>query len=184
MAGIQGSMLVEVNEDGTKMRRNPDVPLPEGSLESRTIYLKGFNKTETKLDTLIGLIVLLLVHVFSGLIVDKHFFVDYFSKYEGMQRVIMRYYKEKLLLPPEAKTEENTEKKAEETTEGQVAPEPDCKPKVALPTSASDKIIWVKKFKGSIFVVFKNEELAKAALADISTYGGHPVIHQILIKLE
>jgi len=143
IAIIQSSVLVEVNEDSTKIRRNPESPLPEGNAESKTIYLKGFNKTETHLDQ--------LIEYFSG-------------KYEGVERVIMRYYKEKMLLPPTTTTEVKAEQEA------------DAKPKLVPASTGTDKIVWVKKFKGSIFVVFKTEEQAKAALRDISTFGGHPLM--------
>ncbi len=50
---LKASNLVDVDESGNKLRRNPDVPLDHNT-EARTIYLKGFPKTETKLDDLFG----------------------------------------------------------------------------------------------------------------------------------
>lgn len=44
-----------MDEGNTKIRRSPDSPLPEKDAEERTIYLKGFNKTETTLDDLLGM---------------------------------------------------------------------------------------------------------------------------------
>uniref|UniRef100_A0A7E4VJ83 Lupus La protein n=1 Tax=Panagrellus redivivus TaxID=6233 RepID=A0A7E4VJ83_PANRE len=52
-AALANSEVVDVHEDGEKVRRNPDVPLPENSLEfwqeikSRTAYVKGFEPTTT-----------------------------------------------------------------------------------------------------------------------------------------
>jgi len=51
---VKSSVLVELDPESKLLRRSPDVPLPEGNPEGRTVYLKGFHKTETKLDTLIG----------------------------------------------------------------------------------------------------------------------------------
>jgi lupus La protein len=54
-AAVKDSEVVDVSEDGEKVRRNPDVPIPENSLEfwqevkTRTVYIKGF-PPETTLD--------------------------------------------------------------------------------------------------------------------------------------
>merc|ERR1712013_838342 len=51
--------LLEVSEDGSKIRRDPAIPLPENTeesrklLEARTAYAKGFNKETTALDELL-----------------------------------------------------------------------------------------------------------------------------------
>merc|ERR1719174_341154 len=51
--------LLEVSEDGSKIRRDPAIPLPENTeesrklLEARTAYAKGFNKESSMLDELI-----------------------------------------------------------------------------------------------------------------------------------
>merc|ERR1712083_318381 len=51
--------LMEVNEDSTKIRRNPEIPLPENTVESkaaleaRTVYVKGFDNDNTTLDELL-----------------------------------------------------------------------------------------------------------------------------------
>merc|ERR1719288_736827 len=51
--------LLEVSEDGSKIRRDPAIPLPENTeesrklLEARTAYAKGFNKETSTLDELI-----------------------------------------------------------------------------------------------------------------------------------
>jgi len=51
--------LMEVAEDSTKIRRNPEIPLPENTVESkaaleaRTVYVKGFDNDNTTLDELL-----------------------------------------------------------------------------------------------------------------------------------
>merc|ERR1719470_377514 len=51
--------LLEVSEDGDKIRRDPAIPLPKNTeesrklLEARTAYAKGFNKETTTLDELL-----------------------------------------------------------------------------------------------------------------------------------
>ena len=51
--------LMEVAEDNTKIRRNPEIPLPENTVESkaaleaRTVYVKGFDLEATTLDELL-----------------------------------------------------------------------------------------------------------------------------------
>merc|ERR1719243_408393 len=51
--------LLEVSEDGSKIRRDPAIPLPENteesrkSLEARTAYAKGYDKENTTLDELL-----------------------------------------------------------------------------------------------------------------------------------
>ena len=51
--------LMEVAEDNTKIRRNPEIPLPENTVESkaaleaRTVYVKGFDNEDTTLDELL-----------------------------------------------------------------------------------------------------------------------------------
>merc|ERR1719411_685851 len=51
--------LMEVNEDSSKIRRNPEIPLPENTVESktaieaRTVYVKGFDTENTTLDELL-----------------------------------------------------------------------------------------------------------------------------------
>jgi len=51
--------LMEVAEDNTKIRRNPEIPLPENTVESkaaleaRTAYVKGFDLESTTLDELL-----------------------------------------------------------------------------------------------------------------------------------
>jgi len=53
------SGLMEVAEDGLKIRRDPSIPLPENTeesrkaLEARTAYAKGFDKDNTILDVLL-----------------------------------------------------------------------------------------------------------------------------------
>jgi hypothetical protein len=93
-----------------------------------------------------------------------------------MEAVIMRYYKEKILLADEPKQEtEVKEEPKKEVEEGAQAESPEKSENGSRKRkyeAIEDKIAWVKKFKGSIFVVFKTEEQAKAALADITTYGG------------
>lgn len=70
--------LMEVSEDGTKIRRSPSVPLPEinensrQELTNRTVYCKGF-PLDSKLDELI----------------------EYFNQYTGVINVVMRNYNDK-----------------------------------------------------------------------------------------
>jgi len=58
---LQKSDLVEVSDDGTKVRRNPEIPLPEDTLEywheikRRTVYLKGFAQDAT-LDEIMDIV--------------------------------------------------------------------------------------------------------------------------------
>merc|ERR1719431_2196394 len=53
------SGLIVVSEDGNKIRRDPAIPLPENTeesrkaLEARTAYAKGFDKENTSLDELL-----------------------------------------------------------------------------------------------------------------------------------
>merc|ERR1712152_33528 len=55
-----GSGLMEVDEDNQKIRRCPTVPLPEWNdarreeLMNSTVYVKGFEKTQTSLDDLLS----------------------------------------------------------------------------------------------------------------------------------
>uniref|UniRef100_A0AC34QPQ7 La protein n=1 Tax=Panagrolaimus sp. JU765 TaxID=591449 RepID=A0AC34QPQ7_9BILA len=56
---LKTSDVVDVSEDGEKVRRNPDVPIPENTLEfwneikTRTVYVKGF-EPDTKLDDILS----------------------------------------------------------------------------------------------------------------------------------
>ncbi|EFO19002.2 La domain-containing protein [Loa loa] len=58
---LKHSELMQVSEDGSKIRRNPAIPLPENSLEywqvvkRRTVYIKGFER-ETKLDDILDFV--------------------------------------------------------------------------------------------------------------------------------
>jgi len=51
--------LMEIAEDNNKIRRNPEIPLPENTVESkaaleaRTVYVKGFDNENTTLDELL-----------------------------------------------------------------------------------------------------------------------------------
>merc|ERR1711970_803614 len=51
--------LIAVSEDDSKIRRDPTIPLPENTeesrklLEARTVYAKGFDKDNTVLDDLL-----------------------------------------------------------------------------------------------------------------------------------
>lgn len=66
--------LIEVDLENKKVRRNPEIPLPEveddEAKKLKTIYLKGFEKTNTTLDDLLG----------------------FFNKYEGVVHVTRRTY--------------------------------------------------------------------------------------------
>ena len=61
--------LVEVDLENKKVRRNPEIPLPEveddEAKKLKTIYLKGFEKTNTTLDDLLGMQEKTLKGVFS-----------------------------------------------------------------------------------------------------------------------
>ena len=50
--------LVEVDLENKKIRRNPELPLPETEDDEtkklKTVYCKGFEKTNTTLDDLLG----------------------------------------------------------------------------------------------------------------------------------
>merc|ERR1712002_739448 len=50
--------LIEVDLENKKIRRNPEIPLPESEDDEtkklKTVYLKGFEKTNTTLDDLLG----------------------------------------------------------------------------------------------------------------------------------
>ncbi|KAF7638700.1 hypothetical protein Mgra_00001782 [Meloidogyne graminicola] len=54
-ASLKNSHLIDISDDNLKIRRNPEVPMPENTLEywqeikRRTVYLKGF-PLETTLD--------------------------------------------------------------------------------------------------------------------------------------
>ncbi|VDN39175.1 unnamed protein product [Gongylonema pulchrum] len=58
---LKHSKLMEVFEDGSKIRRNPEKPLPDNSLEYwqivklRTVYIKGFEQ-DTKLDEIMNFV--------------------------------------------------------------------------------------------------------------------------------
>jgi hypothetical protein len=52
---LRSSVLIDIHESSTKIRRNLDMPLPEGNSENRSVYLKGFHKSDTKLDVLLGM---------------------------------------------------------------------------------------------------------------------------------
>merc|ERR1719323_3003237 len=101
--------LMEVAEDKTKIRRNPEIPLPENTveckaaLEARTVYVKGFDNENTSLDELL----------------------DYFNETNtNVVSVQMRNYS----------------------------------------VGKGKEKVW--KFKGSIFVTFKNPESATAFVED------------------
>ncbi|XP_038206813.1 la protein homolog [Zerene cesonia] len=72
------SGLLEVSEDNKKVRRNPEMPLPEMNeerrkeLTARTIYAKGFPKDSTLDDIL-----------------------QFFKQYDLVENVIMRRYQDK-----------------------------------------------------------------------------------------
>ncbi|CAH2105009.1 unnamed protein product [Euphydryas editha] len=73
------SGLIEVSEDNKKVRRNPEMPIPEMNeerrkeLTSRTIYIKGFPK-EASLDDIL----------------------KYFKQFDEVENVIMRRYQDRL----------------------------------------------------------------------------------------
>ena len=50
--------LIEVDLENKKIRRNPEMPLPESEDDEtkklKTVYVKGFEKTNTTLDDLLG----------------------------------------------------------------------------------------------------------------------------------
>jgi len=132
---LRASVLIDIDEKAEKIRRNLEVPLPEGNSYDRTVYIKGFHKTDTRLDDLI----------------------DFYSKFDGMSAVIMRWYKEKVILPGKANGEGEGEKDSQNGN--------------SLAELAN--VGFVKKFKGSILVIFKTVELAEQFLKEEKhSYGG------------
>jgi len=73
------SKLLEVSEDSKKIRRSPSVPIEEMNddkrkeLMKRTLYMKGFDKEETKLAELL----------------------EFFPKYGSVDNVVLRNYQDK-----------------------------------------------------------------------------------------
>lgn len=69
---------LQISEDNTKVRRSPEVPVPEMNeerrkeLSSRTIYAKGFPKDGTLDDIL-----------------------KYFKKFDEVENIIMRKYQDR-----------------------------------------------------------------------------------------
>jgi hypothetical protein len=88
------------------------------------------------------------------------YFVEYFGKFEGMQAVLMRHYKEKTI--------ETEVKKEEGQSENGSAP-----------AKVEPKIVFVRKFKGSIFVVFKTPEQAQKVLEEEITHLGTPIVSSV-----
>ncbi|VIO95623.1 La domain containing protein [Brugia malayi] len=107
------SKLIQVSEDGSKIRRNPEAPLPENSLEywqvvkRRTVYIKGFGR-DTKLDDILNFV----------------------KQFGSVENVMMR--------------REKSEKRA---------------------------------FKGSVFVTYKNQEIAEAFVnSDTKQFNGNELL--------
>ncbi|CAL8073220.1 unnamed protein product [Orchesella dallaii] len=144
---LKPSELIDVNDEQLKIRRSPDCPLSEKDTEERTVYLKGFNKTETVLDDLL----------------------EFFKKYEGVESVIMRYYKEKTI-KTEAEIKKEREEKQGEADNVKQENEGETTAKNGAPDATAEKsepqLVWIRKFKGSILVVFKTVEQAKKVLDD------------------
>lgn len=73
------SKLIEVNEDGTKIRRSPDHPLPDMNEEwhkarnERTVYCKGFPQSEQ----------------------DMNCYLKFFDQYGPVDNIHLRRYQEK-----------------------------------------------------------------------------------------
>uniref|UniRef100_A0A1I8EQI0 La domain-containing protein n=1 Tax=Wuchereria bancrofti TaxID=6293 RepID=A0A1I8EQI0_WUCBA len=102
-----------VSEDGSKIRRSPEAPLPENSLEywqvvkRRTVYIKGFGR-DTKLDDILNFV----------------------KQFGSVENVMMR--------------REKSEKRA---------------------------------FKGSVFVTYKNQEIAEAFVnSDTKQFNGNELL--------
>lgn len=83
----------------------------------------------------------------------------------------MRYYKEKTIKTEAEIKKEQEEKqgiKEENGGEAKDAKKPEA--------SSEPQLVWVKKFKGSIFVVFKTIEQAKKLLEDEIVYKGLSIV--------
>lgn len=132
---LRPSILIDIDEKEENIRRSLEMPLPDGNAYDRTVYLKGFHRTDTKLDDLL----------------------EHYSVNEGVDAIIMRYYKEKVVLPAKP-----AEGEAEETN-GKAEP--------ALAEMAN--VGYIRKFKGSILIIFKTVELANKFLKEGNhTYAG------------
>ncbi|EJW81447.1 La domain-containing protein [Wuchereria bancrofti] len=110
---LKHSKLIQVSEDGSKIRRSPEAPLPENSLEywqvvkRRTVYIKGFGR-DTKLDDILNFV----------------------KQFGSVENVMMR--------------REKSEKRA---------------------------------FKGSVFVTYKNQEIAEAFVnSDTKQFNGNELL--------
>lgn len=78
----------------------------------------------------------------------------------------MRYYKEKTIKTDAEIKKEQAEKEGATSENGAAAASTDTKASEAK--SEEPQLVWVRKFKGSIFVVFKTVELAKKVLDEPS----------------
>lgn len=107
-------------------------------------------------------------------------FVEFFKKYEGVESVIMRYYKEKTIKTEAEIQKEREEKEAEikkEEGKDEVKQENgDGAEKKTDGASSEPQLVWIKKFKGSIFVSCKTIEHAKKILEDTIVFHGAPIV--------
>jgi lupus La protein len=148
---LKPSELVDTNEGDLKIRRNPECPLPEKDSEERTVYLKGFHHTETTLDDLL----------------------EFFKKYEGVESVIMRYYKEKTIKTEAEIKKEKEEKQGLSSENGDVKTENGAEQKSE--EKSEPQLVWIRKFKGSIFVICKTVEQAKKVLEEDIVFNSTPI---------
>uniref|UniRef100_A0A1B6G0Z5 HTH La-type RNA-binding domain-containing protein n=1 Tax=Cuerna arida TaxID=1464854 RepID=A0A1B6G0Z5_9HEMI len=76
---LTGSEIIQINEEKTELRRNPDKPLPEESearrkeILKRSVYVKGFPQ--------------------EGFTIDNA--LDFFEEYGPTDDVVMRFYQDK-----------------------------------------------------------------------------------------
>jgi len=76
---LQGSELIQISEDKTEVRRNPDKPLPvecearRKEIMTRTVYVKGFPQ--------------------DGFTIDSA--LDFFETYGPTDDIVMRYFQDK-----------------------------------------------------------------------------------------
>lgn len=76
----------------------------------------------------------------------------------------MRYYKEKTIKTEAELKKEREEKQGISSENGAKAEATDAKSE----DKSEPQLVWIRKFKGSIFVVFKTVELAKKLLDETS----------------
>jgi len=121
--GAKKLPLLEVHSDEKLVRRDQTMEFPKTRPENNTLVVKGFKTDDVTMDDCLG----------------------FFKKYTGIDAVIMRSYREKVV-------------------EGADLEDPNDH---KLP-----EVSYRKKFKGSVFAVFDNTENAKVCLEDLKDFKG------------